>query len=1095
MAYGLLYDFLYGQTIDSYKYFGAHFEKKGKENGVTFRLYAPGASDVSVIGEWNNWDVGKDKLHKIDDAGVWEIFIPNLSNYQSYKYHFRNAQGTYVDKADPWAFFSELRPNTCSRLFNYEGFPWGDEEWMKGRTRNFDKAMSIYEMHIGSWIGHGENDRYFSYDEIADKLVPYLKGMGYTHVEFMPLIQHPFDGSWGYQATGFYSVDSRYGNPHQLMSLINKLHEAGIGVILDFAPVHFATDSFALINFDGAYLFESSPSNVSPWGSCYFDLGKDPVRSFLMSAMNYFVTEFHVDGIRVDAVSNMLYYEGNKSIGRNEGAIEFLKRLTCKIHDRHWSVMMIAEDSSDFPRVTKPTTEDGIGFDYKWDLGWMNDTLKYYSKDPIYKKYEHNKLTFSMAYYFNENFLLPFSHDEVVHGKGTLMNKLWGDYVQKFMQYRNLLTYQYSHPGKKLNFMGNELGTFDEWNEVKSLAWNLKQYPMHDCLSRMIHDLNEIYKHHSAMYLNEYNPNNFKWLMVDNADQSVFAFERFNEDERLLFVFNMTSNYYDFINIPVTEPGYYEEIFNSDKDIYSGSNQYNGAPLTSSPGSFEGLPYHVTMKLASFGACIFKYRKFKEVDESKDKQKAKSGGKRGLLLAVSSLPGRYGIGDFSEEAFEFIRILKKNKINVWQILPLNPIGYGHSPYQPFSSYAFDEIYISIEDLRKRGLIPHINRLPSKARTNFEVARKIKEKAIYLAYENFKKDPQNLNVLRRFIDQNPYIREYAEFLSLKELNDGKSWSEWKVKKEDKMDDFVYLVSKHAFAQMILLDEWDKIRKYANKNGIEIVGDVPFYVGYDSSDVYFHRESFLLDEKFRPTKIAGVPPDYFSKDGQRWGNPIWNWEYLYKNDFKAMMDRLAYASKIYDIVRLDHFRAFDSYWEINPSCKTAVDGEWKFPNGYAFFGKLYEKYPNINLIVEDLGDLRPEVLVLRDAFGLPGMRELEFTIGDDELNGKHLEVENMIYYTSTHDNETLLEWTTKLTKKTKEKLLKRMNELGMKGNNLTEKLVSYALKRKEKLVVVAVQDLLVMDKRHRMNEPGIVNETNWTFKLINFDKLEKALKRFY
>ena len=470
-------------------------------------------------------------------------------------------------------------------------------------------------------------------------------------------------------------------------------------------------------------------------------------------------------------------------------------------------------------------------------------------------------------------------------------------------------------------------------------------------------------------------------------------------------------------------------------------------------------------------------------------------GKRGILLAVSSLPGKYAVGDFSDEAFEFVKILKRNHVDVWQILPLNPIGYGHSPYQPFSSYVFDEIYISLEDLRKRGLISHFNRVKSKARTNYELARKIKEKAIYLAFENFKKTHKNLNILRKFIDENPYIQEYAEFISLKELNEGKSWSEWTVKMEDKKDDFVYLVEKHAFAQMILFEQWDKIRKFANKNGIEIVGDVPFYVGYDSSDVYFHRESFLLDEKFNPTKIAGVPPDYFSKDGQRWGNPIWNWEHLYRNEFKAMMDRLAYAADMYDIVRLDHFRAFDSYWQINPSCPTAVDGEWKFPDGYGFFNTLYKKYPNINLIVEDLGDLRPEVLTLRDHFKLPGMRELEFTIEDDELNGKHLEVENMIYYTSTHDNETLLEWTTKLTKATKEKLLKRMNELGMKGRNLTEKLVSYALHRKEKLVVVSVQDLLCMNKTHRMNEPGLVNDVNWTFKLIDFKKLEKTLKRFY
>ena len=470
-------------------------------------------------------------------------------------------------------------------------------------------------------------------------------------------------------------------------------------------------------------------------------------------------------------------------------------------------------------------------------------------------------------------------------------------------------------------------------------------------------------------------------------------------------------------------------------------------------------------------------------------------GKRGILLAVSSLPGKYGCGDFSDESFEFIQILKKKKIDVWQILPLNPIGYGHSPYQPFSSFTFDEIYISIEDLQKRGLIGRVNKVRSRARTNYELARKIKEKAIYEAFEKFKKTHKNLEILRKFIDDNPYVREYAEFISLKELNGGVSWSEWKISKEDNMDGFVYLVEKHAFAQMILFEEWNRIRKYANKNGIEIVGDVPFYVGYDSSDVYFHRESFMLDDQWQPTRIAGVPPDYFSKDGQRWGNPIWNWAYLGKHEFKAMMDRLYFASKFYDIVRLDHFRAFDSYWSINPDCPTAVDGKWCYPDGYGFFKLLYEKYPDINLIVEDLGDLRPEVLTLRDAFNLPGMRELEFTIFDDEIDGHHLEVENMIYYTSTHDNETLLEWTTKLTWRQKFDLQNRMNELGMKGKNLTEQLVSYALQRKEKLVVVSASDLLCLNKTHRMNEPGKVNEVNWTFKLIDFKKFKRALNRFY
>ncbi len=606
MAFGLLYDFLMGQTIDAHKFFGAHFESKDGTDGVTFRLYAPSASDVSVIGEFNDWNVGAHKMYKIDDAGVWEIFIPNLVNYQCYKYHFKGGNGRYVDKADPFAFYSENRPGTCSRLFDIRDFAWHDDEYMNKRTRNFDVPMSIYEVHAGSWK-LGENGRFLSFEELADQLIPYCKAMGFTHVEFMPLAQYPFDGSWGYQATGFFSVDARYGNPFQLMSLVDRLHQAGIGAIIDFAPVHFAIDKFGLCKFDGTYLYEYSNSiRVSPWGSYQFDLGKDPVRSFLMSAMHYFVDYFHFDGVRVDAVSNIIYYNGNKNIGENTGAVEFVKRLNAKMHIAHNSVMMIAEDSTDYTGVTKPTEYGGLGFDYKWDLGWMNDTLKYYALDPVYKKYDHNKLTFSMAYFFSDNFLLPFSHDEVVHGKGTLVNKMYGEYETKFQLLRNLITYQFAHPGKKLNFMGNEIGTFDEWDEKKSIPWFVKRYPAHDSMSRLYRDLNFIYQAHKAMYFEEYNPMHFKWLMVDNADQSVYAFQREVADEVMVFVFNMTPNFYNFYNIPVIYDGDYEEIFNSDKDIYGGYNQYNGLPVSSEPGSFEGLPHHITIKLASYGACIFK---------------------------------------------------------------------------------------------------------------------------------------------------------------------------------------------------------------------------------------------------------------------------------------------------------------------------------------------------------------------------------------------------------------------------------------------------------------------------------------------------------
>ena len=632
MAYGLLYDYLTGQCIEGYNYFGAHFIKKEVEveidvplkkdpnrtkktkvkrqvEGVVFRLYAPLASDVSVIGDFNNWDPFANKMDKIDDSGVFETFIPNLHNYSFYKYHFKNCNGEYVDKADPFAFFSEYRPGSCSRLFNIEGFIWHDTPFLNHRDRNFDRPMSIYEIHLGSWKGKIDN-RNLSYEEIADYLIPYVKELGFTHVEIMPITQYPFDGSWGYQATGFYSVDSRYGNPMQLMSFVDRMHQAGIGVILDFAPVHFATDSYALGLFDGSCLYEySNEHRYSPWGSLQFDLGKDPVRSFLMSAMNYFLTYFHFDGIRVDAVSNIVYWDGNKNNGENTGATEFIKRLNGKIHIAHNDVMMIAEDSTDFSGVTKPLEYGGLGFDYKWDLGWMNDTLKYYSKDPIYKKYEHNKLTFSMAYFFSENFLLPLSHDEVVHGKGTIINKMYGDYDTKFALIRNLFTYQFAHPGKKLNFMGNELASWDEWNENKSLPWDLKRFPKHDSVSRLVRDLNLIYKHEEGMHFEEYNPIHFNWLMVDNSNQSVFAFERRVKDSHLVFVFNMTPNYYEYFDIGLTREGKYREIFNSDKDVYGGSNAYNGLDLVSKNYGPENKPYSMSVKLAPYAAMIFKYVK------------------------------------------------------------------------------------------------------------------------------------------------------------------------------------------------------------------------------------------------------------------------------------------------------------------------------------------------------------------------------------------------------------------------------------------------------------------------------------------------------
>ena len=467
---------------------------------------------------------------------------------------------------------------------------------------------------------------------------------------------------------------------------------------------------------------------------------------------------------------------------------------------------------------------------------------------------------------------------------------------------------------------------------------------------------------------------------------------------------------------------------------------------------------------------------------------------KGILFPVSSLPGKYGIGDFSNEAYDFIRLLKKNNINVWQILPLNPIGYGHSPYQSFSSYAFDEIYISLNDLKRRGYISKYVKVPQVDKINYEKARIIKEKAINRAYINFSKEPKNKKKIDDFIKDNPLIFEYAKFITLKELNNSNSWDNWIIFENDKKDEFTFNVRKHIFAQLIMSEEWQKIKDFANSKNIKIMGDIPFYVGYDSSDVYFHKESFYLDDHDKPTCIAGVPPDYFSEYGQRWGNPIFNWEYLYKTNFKMLIERIGFASKLYDIIRLDHFRAFDSYWSINPNCLTAIDGEWKYPDGRGFLKALFSAYPNIKIVAEDLGELRPEVYELRDAFNLPGMRNLQFTIFDDEIFDKRVEKENMFYYSSTHDNETLNEWVNKRTEDETKQLISRLNELKIRGNNLVEKLINYSLTRKEKCIILNATDILPAEKTHRINIPGEINDTNWTFKLTSFNELEKSINKF-
>ena len=602
-------NYLHGHLPDAYKYFGAHKVNRNGKEGFFFRVYAPMAKSVSLIGDFNNWDALKGRMSKVHYLGLYEIFVPQAKVGQKYKFHIEGCDGFFKDKMDPFAFMDENNCQSCSILFDIDSVQINDEEFLKKRDRNFDKPVSIYEFHFGTWKRREDGSQY-SYSEIADVLIPYLKEMGFTHVEFLPILAYPNDKSWGYQALGFFSVDSRWGNPNDFATFVEKLHQANIGIIMDFVPVHFAVDSFGLEKFDGSCVYEySNEHEFTEWGTKSFDLGKDTVRSFLTSAIIYFGKVFHLDGFRFDAVSNIIYWDGDSSKGVNTGAVEFIKRLNGYAHALLPGVMMIAEDSSAYGHVTKGMFQEGLGFDYKWDLGWMNDTLKYYSKDPVYKKYCHNQITFSMAYFYSENFVLPFSHDEVVHMKGSVLNKMWGNYDNKFALVRNLYAYQFAHPGKKLNFMGNELATFDEWKEFEPIAFNVLDYPKHSGVQLLFKDLNHLYSSHPAMYEKEYDPSKFSWIMADNAGQSVYAFYRESDSECIVFIFNMTPNFYWDYDIGVPYEGIYDEILNTDNGKYGGWNQFNKEPLKTSGAGCHNQKYKVTVKLPSFGGIYLCHKK------------------------------------------------------------------------------------------------------------------------------------------------------------------------------------------------------------------------------------------------------------------------------------------------------------------------------------------------------------------------------------------------------------------------------------------------------------------------------------------------------
>lgn len=519
-------EYLRGRSSKGYEQFGAHFVWEDQRPQVRFTVYAPHAANVSLIGDFNGWQPWQ--MQRLD-CGVWTLCSPDPREGQRYKYQITTAQGEVWDRADPFAFYSELRPRNASVVWNPKHL-WEDELWMSHRNKNFNRPLNIYELHAGSWrMKDGEEaERFYRYDELAQELIPYVKKMGYTHIELLPLTEYPLDASWGYQAAGYFSATSRYGTPDQLMQFIDLCHQADIGVILDFVPAHFVRDFYALHLFDGSCVYEPDDPNqrYSQWDTALFDFTKPHVISFLLSSLDFWISRYHFDGIRYDAVSNLIYRYGKKEDGLNDQGLWFLRTVNYTLQQDHPEVMLIAEDSTDCLKVTAPVVYGGLGFDYKWDLGWMHDTLDYFATPFGERAGMKNKLLFSMSYFYNDIFLLPFSHDEVVHGKGTIIDKLWGDYEQKFAQLRCLYLYMMFHPGKKLNFMGNELAEFMEFSEERAPGWNLMLYPAHRDFCAFLQKLNQIYLQYSALWEQDYNSSFFEWLDMGNVYNETFSILR-----------------------------------------------------------------------------------------------------------------------------------------------------------------------------------------------------------------------------------------------------------------------------------------------------------------------------------------------------------------------------------------------------------------------------------------------------------------------------------------------------------------------------------------------------------------------------------------
>jgi 1,4-alpha-glucan branching enzyme len=614
-----------GQSFESYGFLGAHVQEQDGVVGTNFCVWAPHAKKVNVVGDFNEWNGLHHQMERLNDEGIWNLFIPQLAAGEVYKYEIIKQDGHTLLKADPYAFFSEVRPNTASIIHDISGYKWNDQKWKRKKRlkQPYDRPMSIYEVHLVSWKLN-EDGELFSYKELAEQLIPYVIEHGFTHIELLPIIEHPYDRSWGYQGTGYFSATSRFGTPQELMGFIDACHQENIGVILDWVPGHFCKDAHGLYMFDGEPTYEynnyKDRENLE-WGTANFDLGKPEVQSFLISNAIFWIEHFHVDGFRVDAVANMIYWPNSDELVENPYAVSFLKKLNEAVFAKDPDILMIAEDSTDWPMVTAPTSSGGLGFNYKWNMGWMNDILTYMETPPEHRNALHHKVTFSLIYAFSENFILPFSHDEVVHGKKSLVNKMPGDYWQKFAQLRLLYGYMIAHPGKKLLFMGGEFGQFDEWKDLEQLDWMLEDYEMHNKMRHYFKALMEVYQKQKPLYELDHVEEGFEWIDVNNTDQSIFSFIRkgSKENELLVIICNFKPVVYHDYKVGVPIDTEYVEILNSDATEFGGSNQINKKNLKAIEGEYHSRPYHLSMTIPPYGTVML--RAVKKRGENKNGQK------------------------------------------------------------------------------------------------------------------------------------------------------------------------------------------------------------------------------------------------------------------------------------------------------------------------------------------------------------------------------------------------------------------------------------------------------------------------------------------